>query len=80
MNKSSFIITWNEVKQTENFLSIITLLPQGTSGKIWDSSSQPKSIKKDVQHNLGFDTKTSTLSIATVGTSETPEQDFQNIS
>ena len=66
---------------------MLSLLPQGTSGKIWDSSSQPKSIKKDVQHNLGFDTKTSTLSIATVGTSETPEQgspralsDFQNIS
>ena len=65
---------------------MLSLLPQGTSGKIWDSSSQPKSIKKDVQHNLGFDTKTSTLSIATVGTSGTPEQgsprapsDFQSI-
>ena len=63
---------------------MLSLLPQGTSGKI--SSSQPKSIKKDVQHNLGFDTKTSTLSIATVGTSGTLEQesprapsDFQNI-
>ena len=51
---------------------MLSLLPQGTSGKIWDSSSQPKSIKKDVQHNLGFDTKTSTL--ATVDTSGTPEQ------
>ena len=65
---------------------MLSLLPQGASGKIWDSSSQPKSIKKDVQHNLGFDTKTSTLSIATVGTSGTLEQesprapsDFQNI-
>ena len=65
---------------------ILSLLPQGTSGKIWDSSSQPKSIKKNVQHNLGFDTKTSTLSLATVGTSGTPEQgsprdpsDFQNV-
>ena len=83
MNKSSFVITWNEVKQIENFLSIIyTIFPQGTSEKIWDFSSQPKLIKTDVQHNLGFDTKMSTLSIATVGTSGMPEQapsDFQNI-
>merc|ERR1719270_93837 len=61
---------------------ILSLLPQGKPGKIWDPSSNPGSNSiKNIQQNFqqrAFDTKTSTLSVATVGTSASDHNEDEN--